>query len=62
MVKEHSVRVAYDKNLTSASYTWLSPHRLAFRLADAGSSDFFDIEIAGKRNWTSLECNVDGER
>lgn len=62
MVKEHSVRVAYDKNLTSASYAWLSPHRLALRLADADSSDFFDIEIAGKKNWTSLECNVDGER
>lgn len=61
-VKEHSVGVAYDKNLTSASYTWLSPHRLALRLADADSSDFFDIEIAGKKNWTSLECNVDGER
>jgi len=62
MVKEHSVRVAYDKNLTSASYTWLSPHKLALRLADADSSDFFDIEVTGKKNWTSLECNVDGER
>jgi len=62
MVKEHSVRVAYDKNLTSASYAWLSPHRLALRLADADSSDFFDIEVTGKKNWTSFECNVDGER
>ena len=62
MLKEHTVRVAYDKNLTSASYAWLSPHRLALRLADADSSDFFDIEITGKKNWTSLECNVDGER
>lgn len=62
MVKEHSVRVVYDKNLTSASYTWLSPHRLALRLADAYSSDFFDIEVAGKNNWTSFECKVDGER
>jgi hypothetical protein len=38
-----------------------SPHRLALRLADADSSDFFDIEVAGKKNWTSLESNVDGE-
>ena len=62
MVKEHSVGVAYDKNLTSASYIWLSHHRLALRLADADSSDFFDIEVTGKKNWTSLECNVDAER
>lgn len=62
MVKEHNVGVASDKNLTSASYTWLSPHKLALRLADADSSDFFDIEVNGKKNWTSLECNVDGER
>ena len=61
MVQEHSVGVAYDKNLTSASYAWLSPHRLALRLTNADSSDFFDIEVTGKKNWTSLECNVDGE-
>lgn len=62
MIQEHSVGVTYDKNLTSASYAWRSPHRLALRLTNADSSDFFDIEIAGKKNWTSLECNVDGER
>lgn len=62
MIQEHSVGVTYDKNLTSASNTWLSPHRLALRLSNADSSDFFDIEIAGKKNWTSLEYNVDGER
>ena len=58
-VNKHIAHVVEDKTFTSASYTWVTPNKIAVRLFDANSNNAFELKVYGDKNGTGMQIATD---